>query len=271
MANIQISIITVSLNNINGLFRTVESVLKQKNDLVEFIVIDGDSADGSKDFLRDNSDLVDRWISETDSGIYDAMNKGAKIALGNYLLFLNSGDLLNEGAIQNYLCNISTREYDIYYGQIYTVAPNKVLDKSKIHIPSHTNLFYGMSIFHPSTLIKSSLFSKMGMYDSNYKLAGDYKLFLSCFYKKASFKYIEKPLAIFETGGFSSKNANLSLKENIKSKFEILKFHQFALLTIYTVFKFFSLSFLSYFLRNILSIKTYRKIVNFFKEYQINY
>lgn len=270
MANIQISIITVSLNNINGLFRTVESVLKQKNDLVEFIVIDGDSADESKDFLRDNSDLVDRWISETDLGIYDAMNKGAKIALGNYLLFLNSGDLLNEGAIQNYLCNISTREYDIYYGQIYTVAPNKVLDRSKIHIPSHTNLFYEMSIFHPSTLIKSSLFSKMGMYDSNYKLAGDYKFFLSCFYKKASFKYIEKPLAIFETGGFSSKNANLSLKENIKSKFEILKFHQFTLLTIYTVFKFFSLSFLSYILRNILSIKTYRKIVNFFKEYQIN-
>lgn len=270
MANIQISIITISLNNIKGLLRTVDSVLKQKNDLVELIVIDGDSADGSKDYLRDNCDLVDRWISEADLGIYDAMNKGAKLALGNYLLFLNSGDLLNEGAIQNYLWNISSREYDIYYGQIYTVAPNMVLDKSKLHTPSHTNLFYGMSIFHPSTLIKSSLFSKMGMYDIKYKLAGDYKFFLSCFYKKASFKYIEKPLAIFETGGFSSKNANLSLIENIKSKFEILRFHQFAVLTIYTVFKFFSFSFISYILRNLLSSKTYRKIINSFKEYQIN-
>lgn len=261
MDNKQLSIITISLNNINGLIKTVDSVINQKTNSVELIVIDGNSVDGTKEYLHKRFGLIDKWISESDSGIYDAMNKGARLASGNYLLFLNSGDVLYNNAIMYYLEQIREKMYDIFYGQIYSVAPNKDLDISKIHIPSHLNLLFGMSIFHPSTLIQSALFSKMGMYDTNYKLAGDYKFILRCYYEKATFKYIDKPLAIFETGGLSSKNAKLSLKENINAKFEILPFYQFIPLIIYSILKFYLLSSMSFMLKILLGQSLYKKLI----------
>ena len=86
------SIITVNYNNLEGLKKTVESVKNQTYQKFEYIVIDGGSYDGSLEFIKDNESLLDYWVSEPDSGVYQAMNKGIEKATGEYLLFLNSGD-----------------------------------------------------------------------------------------------------------------------------------------------------------------------------------
>ena len=90
----KISIITINYNDLKGLQKTFNSVVNQSNKDFEYIVIDGGSSDGGKEFLEQNSDKLAYWISEKDSGVYNAMNKGIKAAKGEYLLFLNSGDFL---------------------------------------------------------------------------------------------------------------------------------------------------------------------------------
>ena len=90
----KISIITINLNNVSGLENTLSSVRAQTFRDFEQIVVDGGSSDGSVDVIRANSDWIAQWISEPDSGIYNAMNKGVRMASGDYLLFLNSGDCL---------------------------------------------------------------------------------------------------------------------------------------------------------------------------------
>src|SRR5438552_2810029 len=94
----QLSIITVNLNNAEGLEKTIQSVIRQQFSDYEYIIIDGASADGSVEVIKKFSDKISNWVSEKDSGIYNAMNKGIRLAAGNYLLFLNSGDTLCENS-----------------------------------------------------------------------------------------------------------------------------------------------------------------------------
>ena len=89
-----LSIITVSFNNLDGLTKTTNSIIEQTFRDFEWIVIDGGSSDGSKEYLIKNSKYISYWCSEPDNGIYNAMNKGIMKAKGNYLLFMNSGDFL---------------------------------------------------------------------------------------------------------------------------------------------------------------------------------
>ena len=91
---IKISIITVNFNNTEGLQRTVKSVVNQRFSGYDFVIIDGASTDGSVEIINENSSKINYWVSEPDNGIYNAMNKGLKIAQGEYLLFLNSGLIL---------------------------------------------------------------------------------------------------------------------------------------------------------------------------------
>ena len=102
MVNLKISIITINYNNKSGLEKTIESVLQQTYDNIEYLVIDGNSTDGSKDVIKKYKHRISYWVSEPDSGIYNAMNKGGTKATGDYLLFLNSGDVLLTIALNRY-------------------------------------------------------------------------------------------------------------------------------------------------------------------------
>ena len=123
-----VSIITINRNNLVGLRRTIASVLSQTWKEFEYIVIDGDSSDGSDEFIRTKDSLIDKWISEPDTGIYNAMNKGIKMASGEYLLFLNSGDELYSSNIleQN---KDDIKEVDLVYFNIQMISD----DKAYIH------------------------------------------------------------------------------------------------------------------------------------------
>lgn len=98
----KLSIITINYNNREGLRKTIESVVAQTTREFEYIVIDGGSTDGSVDVIKEFSDYIDYWVSEPDKGIYNAMNKGVKVAHGDYCQFLNSGDWLYDSNVEIY-------------------------------------------------------------------------------------------------------------------------------------------------------------------------
>lgn len=210
MAPVKLSIVTINFNNAAGLQKTVDSVLAQTYKAIEYIIIDGGSTDGSKAILEANSAAVAHWVSETDTGIYNAMNKGIQKAAGEYILFLNSGDfLISRNSIEQVFKNGQTA--DIVYGNIE--ANGKVIRYSKM--PDFT-FFFRDSIPHPASFIKRSLFDRLGLYEEQYKIVSDWAFFLKAIIKeKASTLYLDQTITVYDTTGMSSneKNAALQAKE----------------------------------------------------------
>ena len=167
----KLSIITVNLNNREGLQKTIDSVVSQTFKDFEWIVIDGGSTDGSKELIEQYADHFAYWVSEPDKGIYNAMNKGIKVAKGEYLQFLNSGDWLWEKKTLEKVFR-ENREEDVLYGnfvfrgQLY-VTPYKL----------NTSHVYGSALNHQATFIRRSLFGTE-CYDEDYVIVSDWKFFL---------------------------------------------------------------------------------------------
>ncbi len=212
-----ISIITVNLNDLEGLKRTMKSVFGQTFKEFEYIVIDGGSTDGSKEYIESHSDKIDTWISEKDSGIYNAMNKGIKVANGEYLLFLNSGDHFYNKIVleQNYTC---LRDYELVYFNI-----NVIEDKNEYirYFPEHLvfSFFTKFTLPHQATFIKSSLFEKVGYYDESLKIVSDWKFFIESICEfNASYLKIENVLSTHYLNGISTNpdNWHIVLEERKK-------------------------------------------------------
>ena len=191
----KISIITVSFNAVTTIEKTILSVINQTYDNIEYIIIDGGSTDGTIDIIRKYSDNIAYWISEPDKGIYDAMNKGAAIASGKYIQYLNSSDRINnDNTIENIVKEILTKKSDIYYGDIiiekkfgiYHFKPDS-LEKFK----------YSFPIYHPSTWIKREIMLQE-KFETSYKIAADFNLFRGLFYKNRSFTYLPIIFTKFE-------------------------------------------------------------------------
>lgn len=178
---LKLSIITINKNNANGLRKTIESVILQTFTDFEYIVIDGASTDGSVDIIKEYSDRIDYWISEPDSGIYNAMNKGIKVAKGEYLQFLNSGDWLYSDQILSQMLNNNYTD-DMLIGNKYCVNSSKIVPwHIVIHHGSKTsNSVYAMDLIfdslpHQASFIKRDLFVKYGLYDESLQLVSDWK------------------------------------------------------------------------------------------------
>ena len=203
----RITVITINLNNINGLEKTFQSVKSQNYLNLEFMIFDGGSRDESLKFLKSHSTEISYWVSEKDSGVYDAMNKGIKHASGDYLLFLNSGDhFFNEEAISSLVKNSSGE--DLIYGQLKVVGSDSEWIKT---YPSILNFryFYFESLPHPATLISRKLMVKMGGYDIQLKIASDWKFFLLAVAKYGcSYRLVDKVISVFYLDGLSSQPAN---------------------------------------------------------------
>lgn len=200
----KISIITINRNNASGLSRTIKSVISQLNASFEFIVIDGASTDESQNIIKENADKIDYWVSEKDSGIYDAMNKGILAATGEYCLFLNSGDWLeNEFSLSR--VNVASFSSDfigfdfIYWQEGKRTSREMLPDKIRF------SRFYFGSISHPSTFIRRELFSKYGLYNTENYIISDWEFFLKCFFiYHCTYEHIGITLSVFAQGGISS-------------------------------------------------------------------
>lgn len=210
--NVKLSIITINYNNKTGLKRTIDSVISQTWRDFEWIIIDGGSTDGSKELIEQYQQDFSYWCSEPDKGIYNAMNKGIAQALGEYLIFMNSGDRFYDELI---LENIFKENLhgDVVYGECLQTDGKKELLVTYPHQVDF-EFFLMWNICHQAMLIKSSILKKCG-FDENYKLLGDWAQWLKIAYEGAEFQYINYIVCRFEVGGVSGTN-----KENVMCEYK---------------------------------------------------
>ncbi|MBE8722312.1 glycosyltransferase family 2 protein [Sphingobacterium pedocola] len=213
----KLSIVTINLNNKFGLLKTFTSIKEQSFQQFEYIVVDGSSNDGSKDVLESN-DRIDKWISEKDSGVYDAMNKGVKMATGQYILFLNSGDILyTSQTLENIFPNLN--DVDLLYGDL---AFDNIGKPVIFNYPEKLSIkfLFESSLGHPSTFIKKDLFYQYGNYDTTYRIAADWSFFLICILRhNVSTKHLNQVVSIFDTTGMSSVPDNFQLIQEERQRF----------------------------------------------------
>ena len=213
-----ISIITVNYNNREGLEKTIHSVKSQSFQDFEYIVVDGASSDGSAELLKEHTDRINIGISERDSGVYNAMNKGIRVSSGDYLLFLNSGDFLVDNQVLENVLNYKL-ERDIVYGDMRIRWSENNLSLGKM--PQTINSFhlYKDTIWHPVTFIKRDLLIACGLYNENYKLVADYDFFCKAMIQKnAASKYIPVCIAEYNTEGMSSREEYKKIEKAERQK-----------------------------------------------------
>lgn len=211
----KLSIITVNLNNRNGLQKTIDSVVAQTFRDFEWIVIDGGSTDGSKELIEQYTDQFAYWVSEPDKGIYNAMNKGIKVAKGEYLQFLNSGDwLCDEKALER--CFSHGFNADIVYGNLF--FSNNGIDYSECYKPERLSFRFLLkdTINHNASFIKRNILVKE-LYDEELRIASDWKFFLIQALHNKSFEYINEFIIVFDRTGISATNKDLNRIEREKT------------------------------------------------------
>ncbi|MFT3754057.1 MAG: glycosyltransferase family 2 protein [Paludibacter sp.] len=202
-----LSIITINYNNAVGLKKTIESVAQQVNTSFEYIVIDGGSTDGSQVVINQYANYIDIWISEPDSGIYNAMNKGIGLATGEYLLFINSGDWLATNRVVENVTFYLGAGFDILSGELELVKPDS--DTQKLFPPPKVDLNYSIKhgLTHPNTIIKKSLFDKYGYYNEQNAIISDWEFFLvACGLNTCKYQAIPVHISCFAQDGISSQN-----------------------------------------------------------------
>lgn len=199
----KISIITINYNDVVGLEKTIKSVVKQTFLDYEYIVIDGDSSDESKEVILNYQDKLTYWVSEPDKGIYNAMNKGIKAATGEYLLFMNSGDVLVDDANILKICSDRLIE-DIIAFDCFVERDDKIVER-RTHVEQPTLFYvYKNGLKHQSTFIRRTLFEKRGLYKEKYKIASDYEFWIRCFLDaEITSRGVAIPLSIYKLGGIS--------------------------------------------------------------------
>jgi len=216
------SVISVCKENLSELKKTYDSISNQTFTDFEWIVIDGDSKDGTKDWLRKTA--VSNWISEPDLGIYDAMNKGIYKSTGKYLIFMNSGDCFESDTIlEDYKSIIEQNDFPAFvYGDSIDIAENgsSFYRKAK----NHNSNWKGMITQHQAMFFNKEKLGKL-IYLEEYKLSGDYA-FISSFINKRSkddIIYLNRPICKFSMGGLNESKRFQALKEDYKIRKEIIK------------------------------------------------
>lgn len=217
------SVITVCRNADKVIEKTLKSVLSQTETQFEYLIIDGQSTDGTLEILESCREAFNRKgieyriVSEKDSGIYHAMNKGSRLARGKWLLFLNAGDYFSSVNVMKNVCCSDFGDCDIVYGNaIYQLDTKRKLSKC-IEARPLNELQNGMVFCHQCAFIKKDVLKEFP-YDESFKIAGDYNFFYCCYTKKKKFKKINETIAVFVLGGVSARLTDC-LDENERIRF----------------------------------------------------
>lgn len=207
----KISIITVCYNSSNTIEKTILSVKNQTYKNIEYIIVDGNSKDSTVSIIEKHKDVISKWISEPDKGLYDAMNKGIAMASGDLIGILNSDDVFNyESVIEEIAVFHEKYNIEASIGNIVQQKENgKIvrLYSSKYWTPDKLRI--GFMPPHPSIFFKKELFSKFGDYDLGFKIGADYELITRFFLKnKISWKYSGIITTSMLVGGLSSSGSS---------------------------------------------------------------
>ena len=206
MHNPLLTIVTINFNNSNGLKKTIQSVVDQTSTSFEFVVIDGASTDSSVSVIKQFADRIDFWTSESDFGIYDAMNKGIRKSNGNYVCFLNSGDYFASSESVNIIVSmiISTNS-DLIYCDTNIVNTDGTTLFTRVHgVVDNITLLQAM-INHQSLFVKRNLFDKYGLFDLSFKIKADHDWLIRIARSKPRVTYLPKILVCYEEGGLSDR------------------------------------------------------------------
>lgn len=215
----KVSIITVTKNSEKYLSDCINSVKRQNFKEIEYIVIDGKSTDGTLEIIRQNKKHIDYWISETDRGMYDAINKGISKATGDIIGILNSDDMFaSADAVRSIVDCFETTGTDSVYGDlVYVDAQNtqKILRYWKGGDYKRSRFRYGWMPAHPTFYMKRELIEKYGLYESHYYTAADYEFMARyLFLHKVSAQYLDTMLVKMRSGGISNVTVKSRLRAN---------------------------------------------------------
>ena len=221
----KLSIVTINYNNAEGLRRTLASVAAQTYRGIEHIVVDGASADGSVNVIRDydalnsssENPLVVSWSSEPDNGIYNAMNKGIKRASGDYIQILNSGDILaSDDVVEKMLAALEVNgNPDFLYGNMVKkdYSSGTVVGKSG-KVEHSLRQYYSSTMNHDCCYISRRLYEKYGLYDESLKIVSDWKWFLQAIgMGDVRPVYVDIDVTIFDASGISETSMELRDRE----------------------------------------------------------
>ena len=214
----KLSIITINYNNFEGLHKTLDSVVAQTSKDFEWIVIDGGSTDGSRELIEQYQHNMSYWCSESDNGIYHAMNKGVEKAHGEYIQFLNSGDVLEcDSVVEDIIPYL--QDSDLYLANMYH---SRRLGKPDVNPASlspeqilHTLSFKG--IMHPASYTRKDFLDRVGRFREDFRIISDWWFFFQAIViNKASVNYIPVVSVIFDESGISSTQPTMALEEKRK-------------------------------------------------------
>lgn len=212
---------TIVFNGEEYIEQTIQSVINQSYDNIEYIIIDGGSTDTTLDIIKKYEEDIDYWISESDEGIYDAMNKGIVASSGEWLYFLNAGDVLyDDDMLMNFLQLlvqsskkvIVTGKVDIVDSTYETLGFTHPSASSNVHLLIKQNC-----IAHQATFINRQVFNEIGFFSLKYKIMGDYDFWIRALKNKIDFYIVDIIVAKFLFGGVSSQRKNylLARKEQL--------------------------------------------------------
>jgi len=215
----RLSIITVVFNSKQFIEQTIKSVVsaKEKYPHIEYVIIDGASTDGTLDILARYKSCIDILVSERDSGLYDAMNKGIQHSTGDYLWFLNSGDSIFEANIVNNIFASGKELQDVYYGETMIVdIEGKHIGLRRLQIPEHLSwksFKKGMRVSHQSIIVSRKI---IDYYDLKYRFSADFDWCINALKKAKKIENICGIMSSFLDGGMTKKNISKGLKERFK-------------------------------------------------------
>lgn len=221
----KVSIITICFNSDKTIQDTIESVLAQDYQNIEYILVDGNSNDKTLDIIRKYEDHIDVVVSEPDKGIYDAMNKGIRLATGDVVGILNSDDFFESTQVIKEVVEkfTSNPNSNLVFGNVLIVDPlntKRIIRFYNSYKFRVWKLRFGWMPPHPASFIKRSLYDQVGNYSLDYKIAADYELFVRILMKyKISYSRIDKVLVIMRAGGISTSG----LKSSYLLNSEIVK------------------------------------------------
>jgi GT2 family glycosyltransferase len=216
-----VSVITIVFNGADFLEQTIQSVINQNYENIEYIIVDGGSQDSSLEIINRYKEHIDYWISEPDEGLYDALNKGIRLATGQFVGMIHSDDLYAPEAIQKVVTRfLSEPEVGICYGNLNYVGSDFLKTVGR-DIESTFRMVMKGEINHPTCFVRKGIYEKHGGFDTNFRIAADYDLGVRFWKAGVQFFYINSTLAYFRLGGTSSdlfKNQWERYKVRIKNK-----------------------------------------------------
>lgn len=219
----KISVITICLNAVKTIEETFSSVLEQTYKDVELIVIDGGSTDGTLEVIDNYKEKISCLVSEADNGLYDAMNKGIKLASGDFIIFMNSGDTFYNNLVLEKAAAklIENPEVQFLFGDADCVLENKKSSYIQTYQNIQTDFSLALyNICHQCIFYHQSLFKKLGSFDEEYQICSDWDFNIRCLVKeKIPALYLPIPIAKFNLEGISSKKSS---QKKIKAERKII-------------------------------------------------